>query len=209
MAEIIPAIIALDFAEIKRKIALVESVVNWVQIDIVDGLFAENYTWERFQDLADLPGKVKIEIHLMVEQPEHYVDDWLKVADRLLVHLESTDKLPNLLAKFANSPVKLGLAALLETPLEQIKEYAGRFDYLQLMGIKNIGVHGEKFEPATLDRVKFLRQEYPRTTLAVDGGIDLAIAKDLRRAGADNLVIGSALWQSPDPVAAIKEFQQL
>lgn len=209
MAEIIPAIIAPEFNEIKKKVGQVEGLVNWVQIDVVDGLFAENYTWEHFQDLADLPGKVKVEIHLMVEQPEHYVSDWMQVADRIIVHVEATEKMSFIIDQFANVPVRLGLAALWETPVKKLAEYGHRVDLIQLMGIKNVGVQGEKFEAMTFDRVQELRKEFPKTTIAVDGGIDLANGKELIAAGANNLVIGSEIWHSKDIAATIKEFQKL
>jgi ribulose-phosphate 3-epimerase len=209
MAEIIPAIIGRDFKEIKSKINQVEGLVHWVQIDIADGLFAPAYTWENSEDLFELNGKTKVEVHLMVEQPEHYVTDWLKVADRVIIHLESTYQLPLILKQFEPLPVKFGLALLLETPLEKLAEYQNQVDLIQLMSIEKIGRHGEGFDERAPARVKALRAKWPDVTISVDGGINLENGRRLVAAGADNLVVGSEIWNSQDVAATIKKFQKL
>lgn len=209
MAEIIPAIIGKDWKEVKEKIDQVDGLVDWVQIDVADGLFATTYTWENSQDLFELTGKAKVEVHLMVEQPEHYVTDWLKVADRIIVHLESTDKLSLILKQFENLPIKVGVALLLETPLGQLEEYKGKVDLIQLMGIEKIGRYGEAFDERALERVKALRAKDPGVTISVDGGINLENGKRLIEAGADNLVVGSEIWNSKNIKKTILEFQKL
>jgi ribulose-phosphate 3-epimerase len=211
MAEIIPAIIGRDFKEIKSKINQVEDLVNWVQIDIADGLFAPAYTWENSEDLFQLNGKVKVEVHLMVEQPEHYVTDWLKVADRVIVHLESTYQLPIILKQFEppSASRRIGLALLLETPLEKLKEFQPQVDLIQLMSIEKIGRHGEVFDERAPARVKALRAMWPDVTISVDGGINLENGKRLVAAGADNLVVGSEIWKSKDVARTIQEFKKL
>lgn len=209
MIEVIPAIIAQDFQEIKKKIVSVDGLVNWVQIDIIDGLFAPTNTWESFQDLLELEGKTKVEVHLMVEQPEHYLADWMRVADRVIVHFESTEHLPEIVTQFENVPVNLGVALLLETPLEKLHPFKGKISFIQLLGIKNIGRQGEKFEARCLDRIHALRSTWPDVTISVDGGITLDNAEKILEAGADNLVIGSAIWESVDVAKTIQQFQKL
>ena len=213
MAEIIPAIIGQNFSEIKEKINQIEGLVNWVQIDIAAGLFAPAYTWENSEDLFQLSGKVKVEVHLMVEQPEHYVVDWLKVADRVIIHLESTYQLPIILKQFdpvaGGLPVKAGLALLLETPLEKLKEFQHQVDLIQLMSIEKIGRHGEVFDERTPARVKALRAMWPDVTISVDGGINLENGKRLVAVGANNLVVGSEIWNSRNVPVVIQEFQKL
>ena len=136
MIEIVPAIIGHEFKELQTKIGLVEDLVKWVQIDVMDGLFASSYSWHNPVDLQTLDGKTKLEIHLMVEEPEHELAEWLKVADRILIHYESTQQLPKILETFTHSPVKFGLVLLLETPLEVLDQYAGKLEHIQLMGIR-------------------------------------------------------------------------
>lgn len=212
MAEIIPAILESEFSEIKKKIEQVDGLVNWIELDISDGLFATAYTWEHFQDLLELPGKAKIEVHLMVEQPEHYIGDWMKVADRIIVHDEATERLPVILQQFeaqVGGVVGLGLALLPETSIAKLEDYRGKIKLVQLMGIKHIARQGQPFEEITIARVRELRALMPEVTIAVDGGINLENAKRLIEAGADNLVIGSAIWEAKNISETIKEFQKL
>lgn len=212
MAEIIPAILESEFSEIKKKIERVDALVNWIELDISDGLFATAYTWERFQDLLELPGKAKIAVHLMVEQPEHYIGDWMKVADRIIVHEEATERLPVILKQFeaqVGGVVELGLALLPETPIAKLEDYRSKIKLVQLMGIKHIARQGQPFEEATSARVRELRTLMSEVTIAVDGGVSLSNAKRLIEAGADNLVIGSAIWEAKDISETIKEFQKL
>lgn len=209
MVEIIPAIVETDFQEIRKKIDLVDGLTEWVQIDIADGLFAANFTWENWTDLNELGGQAKVEVHLMVEQPEHYLADWMKVADRVIIHPESTVKLPQIMAQFAHSAVKLGAALLLETPPETIYPVLDKFALVQFMGIKKIGQAGEPFASEVLEKVRALRASHPEAKIAVDGGVNLENAPELLAAGADILVVGSAIWESADPVKTVAEFKKL
>jgi ribulose-phosphate 3-epimerase len=209
MAEIIPAIGETDFQEIRKKIDRVDGLTDWVQIDVADGLFASNFTWENWTDLNELGGRAKVEVHLMVEQPEHYVADWMKVADRVIIHPESTTKLPEIFVQFAHSAVKLGAALLLETPLETIYPVLDKLALVQLMGIRQIGQAGEPFASEVLEKVRALRAAHPEVKIGVDGGVNLENAPELLAAGADTLVVGSAIWDSANPAKTVAEFKKL
>jgi ribulose-phosphate 3-epimerase len=144
-----------------------------------------------------------------IEQPELYLKEWMRVADRIIVHPESTSHLDQIIKEFEHSPVKLGVALLLQTELEKFAAELERVSLIQLMGIEKIGHQGELFAEQTLERVRLLREQYPSVTISVDGGVTLENAPRLIAAGANQLVIGSAIWQAADPIAAIKEFQKL
>ena len=207
--EIVPAIAARDFVALERQLTRVEGLTRWVQLDVSDGLFTPDYTWGEWQDLEQVEGKAKLELHLMIEQPELYLKEWMRVADRIIVHPESTSHLDQIIKEFEHSPVKLGVALLLQTELEKFAAELERVSLIQLMGIEKIGHQGELFAEQTLERVRLLREQYPSVTISVDGGVTLENAPRLIAAGANQLVIGSAIWQAADPIAAIKEFQNL
>ncbi len=209
MIEIIPALIVSEFKELESKLNQLEGAVSWAQVDVADGLFAPTVAGEFCQELLRVNGRLKLEAHLMIEQPELYLRDWMRVADRIIVHPESTNHLPEILQSFESSAVKCGLALLLETPLERLEEFRGRFDLVQLMGIKQIGRQGESFDPQVIERVRILRAQYPDVTISVDGGVNLDNAAVLVAAGANQLVVGSAIWRDADPLAAIRKFQNL
>jgi len=209
MAEIVPAIIPYSLGELEDKAKVVDGLVTWVHIDISDGLFAPFETWHNPGDLALLPGKIKIEVHLMVEKPEEVVTAWSTVADRVIVHTESTEHLGPILNGFEHSNCKLGLALLLNTPLDEVTDYLDKIDLVQLMSIGKIGSHGEQLDEQIFDKVESLRQMWPDGLIQVDGGVNLNNAQSLIDLGATSLAIGSAIWGSGDVLGVIKKFKEL
>ncbi len=208
-SKIKPAIISPDFSEIAYKIGIVDDFVSWVHLDVMDGKFAPTISLHEPQDLELLEGKVKLEVHLMVEHPEESLLLWTQVADRVLVHLESTENLSAILDSLQPHSTKLGIAVLLETPLEKLEPYLPRIDFVQLMSIKKIGSHGESFDTQVLDRIKNLRQIWPNGTIQVDGGINLETGRECLEVGADVLVVGSGIWNAADHTIALEEFLKL
>ena len=97
--EIIPTILVKTFEEVKERIKLVENYVDWVQLDIMDGVFVENLTWNNPEDLKDFKTKVKLEAHLMVQNPEKIIDSWLEVVDRIIIHQESSANIKEIIEK--------------------------------------------------------------------------------------------------------------
>src|SRR3989344_5701031 len=182
--QIVPAIIPKDFTNLERQVKQGEGCVEWVQPDIVDGIFAPARTWDEPELLNELTGRIKLEAHLMVSEPEFIVDDWLRVVDRIVIHYESTKRLAEIWEKFAEQPKRFGLALLLDTPLQVLDE-------------------------RVLPRLRAMREKFPDATIAVDGGINLSNAPALCVAGANQLVVGSAIWRSENVAAAIKNFQNL
>jgi ribulose-phosphate 3-epimerase len=207
MAEIIPSIIARDFAEVKKKIASVEALVTWAQVDIMDGRFVLPSTWAVAEDLYELPGQTKIEAHLMVEQPEDILPEWLKYADRILVHYESTNIFPAIAESFTGHLVELGVVLNLDTPLAVLENLPENVKVVQLMSINKVGYQGEDLNEEIFARIKTLRKMLPNVKISIDGGVTLENARALVAAGADNLIVGSAIWQASNVAVAIKELQ--
>lgn len=197
MAEIIPAIIGGDFAEVREKIRRLQGLVTWAQLDIMDGIFTPEYSWQNSSDLENLDSRLRLEAHLMVSEPENIIDDWLKVCNRLIIHIESTVKLEQILERIKLNAAVAVLALRLETPLEKLAPYAGQAQTIQLMSIATIGHYGEPLDSRIFERIKLLRAIYPNVKIAVDGGVTGDNTHELIAAGADRLVVGSAIWQAP------------
>jgi len=211
--EIIPSIIAKEFSEIKDKISHLEGLTNWVEIDVIDGLLASNLTWpfglrQAPEDLKEIAGKIKIDAHLMIENPETVIEDWLDVADRLVVHYEATSDLDKII-ELAGPHISLALALELETPVEKIYPYLNKIKLMQLMSISKIGFAGQPFDEHVLEKIKTLKADWPDVKIIVDGGINLEIGQRLKEAGADGLVVGSQIWQSSSVEEVVKSFQNL
>lgn len=207
--QIVPAIIGENFNEVSKKLERVEGLVEWVHVDVCDGVFAEGFTWDNPQDLFQVEGKTKIAVHLMIDRPEEVAGEWLEVADRVIVHAEATDRLGEIVEIFNGRSLMLGVALKLETPIDVIKEWLDKLKNVHLMSIAEIGHHGEPFDKSVLAKIKELRALWPDGIISIDGGITLDNAAEVLNAGADELIVGSALWQSKDVAKTIKDFQNL
>lgn len=211
--EIIPSIIAENLDELKIKLARVEGLVNWVEVDVADGVFVSSLTWPMMlaqapEDLKEVDGKTKISAHLMVEHPETLIDDWQDFVDRIIFHYESTDAIEKIIES-AGVHMGLGIALELAMPVEKIYPYLDKIKLVQLMSIERVGYSGEKFDERVFEKIKTLKTNWPDVKIMVDGGIDLEIAKRLKDAGADGLVVGSHIWNAKNIEEAIRDLQSL
>lgn len=209
MAQIIPSIIAKNFETAKRQIAQLEGKVAWAQLDIMDGRFVLPTSWDVPEDLQNVDGAIKLEAHLMVAEPEETLGEWLNYVDRVFVHAEATEHLAEILEAIDGSPAKFGVALKIDTPLDVLADFQGKIKHVQLMSIDSLGYYGAKFDERIYDRVRTVASTYPEMEINVDGGITLDNAPQLLAAGADNLVIGSAIWQAPDLNTALEQFNSL
>ncbi|HTK33189.1 MAG TPA: hypothetical protein VL335_01430 [Candidatus Paceibacterota bacterium] len=219
--EIIPAILVDDFEELQDKIELIKLNTKRIQIDICDGQFTPSATWpyrkpdNNFEMLIredqSLPGweKIDYEFDLMLNKPEEVVDDWVSVgATRIVLHAEAKGNLKAAIEKLQGR-VEIGLALNIDTPLASISEHIPNIQFIQLMGIDHIGFQGQEFDAKVLEKIKEVKAAYPDMPVSIDGGVNLDTVQDLIEAGADRLVIGSAILNAESPLNALEEFQSL
>lgn len=225
MGIIVPAIIPTSLADLQEKLQVLEGVTTDVQVDIVDGVYAQPASWPYRDDPAEparmlgedafLPGvgQFALEIDLMSADPESSAGTWIGLgANRLTVHAASTRYLSRFLENmrtvmghdkdFIPGLLSLGLALSSETDASLVEPYLDRIDYVQFMGIRTIGHQGEPFDASVLPRIAAFRKKHPGMEVTVDGGVTLQNAGALLDAGVSRLVAGSAIWKSPDPVGA-------
>ena len=222
MVEIVPAIIPKSFADLEEKVGLVKSAADLVQIDVCDGKFVPDKNWPLQGDDGEFAKIVKeekglpnwedidYEIHLMTESPNDEVADWAKAgATRILVPIEAgSDAVMEILSEWG-SVVEIGLVANMETPVQIFESYLDKIKTIQLMSIDVIGHQGEPFDEKVLKKIKKLRDIGYKYQISIDGGVNLENAKKLIEAGADNLVVGSAIWESENPRDTIKKLKEL
>ena|SRR3989344_7381152 len=212
--EIIPAIIGETFIEVKEKLEKVKGLVEWVQIDVVDGIFAEPESWGshigdnlHLWEPLELP---KIEMHLMVKNPSVWLDDWASTSvDRIIIHSESDGDKKAIIERLKKLGTQVGMALKLETPIDVLEPYAKNLDTIELMSIGTIGNYGAQFDDRIYDKISSVRKKYPNIIIEVDGGVNTGNAKKLTDAGANNLVVGSALFKEGFFEEKIKEFQKI
>ncbi len=209
MTRLNPAIISDNFSVIKEKIGRLEGLVSWVHLDIMDGKFVVPTTWQAPDDLKQIAGQIKVEVHLMVDKPEEILPLWMDNVDRVTIHFEATDHLADIIESGGRSGVELGLALELETSIETVFPYVDQVSIIHLMSIAEIGYHGRPFDERVLAKIKTLREKFPNAIIQIDGGINLETGKLAIEAGANILVAGNAIWQSDDIAETISDFEKI
>ncbi len=207
MIQIIPAIIAKDFKDLQEKIEKVEPYVEWAQIDVMDGQFVDNNTWNNPVELKRLRTNLNLEIHLMLQEPEKIIDYWKSVGvKRLTVHFESTNQLAKVINKIKEADLEVGLAINPKTPIEVVDQFISQLDLVLIMSVEP-GYGGQEFLEGTLKKITSLRQKYSDINIEVDGGINMKTASLVINAGANLLVSGKTIYNSSDIRKTIKELK--
>ncbi len=203
MVEIIPAILAKDEKEFRRKIDSITDLCETVQIDVMDGAFVDNTTWAdpKRIDLMRLP--MAYEVHLMVNDPLASLDAWsVAGCQRAIVHAEAVENAAEALRHIKLYGMEAGISLNPETPVDSIEDALSEADVVQIMGV-HPGRMGQPFESGTIEKVRNLREKFPDLVIEVDGGVAVGTARELAEAGADRLVSGSAVFNSGAPAKSI------
>ncbi len=205
--EIIPAIIAKNFKELKEKIEIVEQYVRWVQLDIMDGNFVPNFTWNKPAELKYYDPGVFLEAHLMISEPEKYVGDWIDAGvKRIIFHIEATSDPHAIIQICRNKKIDVGVAINPETDIEQIGAIDELVDMILILGVTP-GFGGQKFKSSIVSKIKALRKRNPHLTIGVDGGMNPKTAKQAIEAGANVIVAGSYIFESEDVEKAVDKIK--
>lgn len=216
MAQVVPAIIAENFKELEEKIRSVEGLVEWVQIDIMDGKFVVQKTFNRPLELVNLKTSLKLEAHLMIEHPWNFIQDWISAgARRILVHyeavgfrLDAENVFENMIIQCHLTGCEFGIVLNPETPIDVLDPYMLKVDIIQVMGVKP-GRAGQQFQDRDLLKIQSLREKYPGVKIEVDGGVNDETAPKILKAGADILVVGSYIWSASDKKKAIEDLKNI
>ncbi len=208
MTEIIPAINTDSFEEVRRRIKLVEPFAEWIQLDVADGTFTKNTTWHEPEDLLSFETPLKIEAHLMINDIEERLENWLIApVKRVIFHLEASRDPDFVIEKCRAAGKEVGIAIGPDTPWTQLVPYFGKVDLFQILGV-HPGLAGQKFIEDNFDKIIHIRKECPKCIIEVDGGIDKATAKKAIKAGADIIVAASAIFSAKDIKKAIDMLQK-
>lgn len=201
---IIPAIIAKSQKELNQRISKVSDHATLLQLDIMDGSFVPNHSID-FD--FELPKNHEFEAHLMIKNPEEWIDkNWGKV-HTILVHIESCRD-PESTIRFVKDKRKMGFALNPETPLEKITRYLDEIDQVLIMTV-NPGFYGSEFLSGMLNKVEELRRMKPDLDIEVDGGINLKTITEVDEAGANMFVSGSYIMKSQNVQEAIERLKDL
>ncbi len=214
MVKIAPAVLMVDYGRLADEIVAVEKEADLFHFDVMDGHFVPviSYGASVIRSLRPRTA-VPFDVHLMVQYPERYITDFAKAgSDRLTVHAEVCPHLDRTIRQIKEAGAKAGVALNPSTPLEAVDPVIRDVDTVLLMSV-NPGFGGQGFIAEVEQKVERLRQRLDALQvdceLEVDGGIKVENASRIAKAGASILVAGSAVFQSPDPVAVIRQMKHL
>jgi len=210
---IAPSVLSADLGRLKDQIAEVESGgAEWIHVDVMDGHFVPNLTFgapliRALKKLTALP----LDVHLMVSEPEHYVDDFADAGAAVFTfHPEATNHVQRQLARVRERGMKAGLALNPASPLGLIEEVVDDLDLVLVMSV-NPGFGGQRYIEGASGKIRRVRDlldaRSSTAALEVDGGITTATIRRAWQAGADTFVAGTAVFGETDPAAAVRRLK--
>lgn len=212
MIKVSPSILSADFVNLERDIrALTPAGADYVHVDVMDGIFVPNITIgipvvAAIRKITDLP----LDVHLMIDRPIRYVDDFCKAgSDILTVHVEADTEENTLAAlkRIRSLGVKPAISVKPRTPAAAVLPYLPYCDLILVMTVEP-GFGGQAFMEDMMPKLKQIRTyidaQNPTCELEVDGGINEKTALICRENGANVLVAGSAYFKSADPAAFVR-----
>ncbi len=198
---IIPAIIAKTQKELEDILSRIKDSARRLQLDIMDNKFVPNTSLDFDFELPQ--GKYEFEAHLMIENPEEWIDrNWKKV-ETIIAHFETLENPGRIVENVRRKGKKIAFALNPDTGVNQIKEYLTSLDQVLVMTV-HPGFYGGKFLPEALEKIRRLRELKPDLDIEVDGGINDGTISAVNEAGANLFVSGSYLVGSGNVEERIK-----
>lgn len=212
---LVPSILSADVLNLTGQLRAVEKAgADWIQIDVMDGHFVPNLSFGPavVRSIRKVT-RLALDVHLMVNCPERFLDAFAAAgADLMTVHVEACPDPGVYLRKIRRMGLAAGLAVNPGTSLSGIKSCIKELDLLLLMTV-NPGFGKQKFLSGVSGKIRQARNMLDKSAsgawLQVDGGINASTARRAVSAGADSLVVGSAVFCSKDPVKSLKGIRKL
>jgi ribulose-phosphate 3-epimerase len=204
---VLPSLLHCDFGNLQSEIERLEAAgVRGFHLDVMDGHFVPNFTYgmpivSAVRKLTRLP----IDVHLMMSKPGDYLEQFAEAgADCLTIHAEIEAEKAPLIERIRNMGLSAGVAINPRTPLSEVEPLLDQCDLLLIMSV-DAGFGGQAFNPVALDKLKCVKEKHPELLLEVDGGVNRQTIADCVQAGAQLLVVGSAIFGQEDYRRAVEQ----
>jgi ribulose-phosphate 3-epimerase len=215
MVQIVPSILAADFARLGEEIAKVErGGARMLHVDIMDGHFVPNLTLGPpvVKSIRKIT-KLTLDLHLMIEDPDKYAPLFIEAgADQVSVHYEAATHLDRTLRMIQSEGARAGVVLNPATPAGLLEDVLDVADHVLVMSV-NPGFGGQEFIPNSLNKIRRLdrmrRERRLGFAIEIDGGVSHNNVEVIVQAGCDWLVAGSHVFQSADPAATVREMQHI
>ena len=214
MVKIAPSLLAADMGDLRNYVAMAEEAgAEYLHLDIMDGCFVPNISYGAAVVKAlRAESKMFFDVHLMVQEPDRFFEDFVKAgADLLCVHAEAVKHLHRSVQNIKNLGVKAAVALNPATPLAALEEILSELDMVLLMSV-NPGFGGQSFIESTLDKIARLKKMIDDRGLdidiEVDGGVYLKNVDKVVKAGANVVVSGSGIFGQPDIKKAVDDMRR-
>ncbi len=206
-----PSILAADFNNLQSDIEKInKSRAQWLHCDVMDGVFVPNISFgvpiiSKVNEISKKP----LDVHLMIVNPDNHIDSFVEAgAKSITVHYEACPHLHRTMQNIKAKGIKAGISLNPHTPVHLLEDIICDTDMVLLMTV-NPGFGGQKFIHNSYEKITKLKELIERkgskTSIQVDGGVNFKNAKSLFDAGVNNLVTGTTVFNSPDPVLAVDQ----
>lgn len=195
MIEIVPAILAKTSNDYHHKLKTVEPFTDWVQIDIVDNIYARNQTIDA-KVVGSIRTKSRLEIQLMVERIENWIDPFIAIRpQRIIIPFESAREPLLLVRHLRQHQIPFGFSLEPHTSVDRLEHLLDKIDIVLLLAV-NPGFSGQHFYHGVLDKIRQIRNLRADLPIEIDGGIEPGTARKCAQAGATILAAGSFVFDN-------------
>ncbi|MGY5881438.1 MAG: ribulose-phosphate 3-epimerase [Candidatus Thorarchaeota archaeon] len=209
-----PSILAANFANLEADIKAAEKGgADYFHLDIMDGHFVPNISFgpwvaKQMKAITDVP----LDAHLMVTRPREYIPEFIDAGVELIYpHIEADYDVYRTVQLIVDHGARAGITLNPATSVSAVEGVIDLIDSVLLMSVCP-GFGGQSFIPATMKKIRDLRALLdalkPEVRIAVDGGVTLDNVGDLRKAGADFFIAGSAVFKAPDIEQRVRDFKK-
>jgi ribulose-phosphate 3-epimerase len=209
---ITPSILNADFSRLNEEIDSISAVSDLLHLDVMDDIFVPNFTFD-FEAASKIisESSLAVDAHLMVADVDLIAVQYAELGcASVTIHAEATTNIPQTLKNIrrAGSRASLGIK-----PNTQIEQYADVIDLVDMFLIMTVepGFGGQKFMDNMMEKVRTTRTMIGDRPiwLQVDGGISMQTIEIALEAGADTFVVGSAVFNAPDPAQMVVDLRKL